>query len=89
MELGLFFYGPLSKVLTLNSCLCSEAKGLEKKPKLARITVGRVIVYWFSDDVSCFSVVRLIWISDCFIVDPFLKLMTSAFIYVDYALFCS
>ena len=33
----------------------------EKKPKFARITVGRVIVYKFSGDLSRFSVVCLSW----------------------------
>ena len=45
--------------MTSNSGLCSEHK--EKKPKLAKITVGRVIVYKFSRDLSSFSVVCLIW----------------------------
>ena len=37
--------------MTSNSGLCSEAKGSEKKPKLARIAVGKVIVE--SPVVSC------------------------------------
>ena len=42
--LAVLFTAPFLKFMTSNSGLCSEAKGSEKKPKLARIAVGKVIV---------------------------------------------
>ena len=49
--LAVLFTAPFLKFMTSNSGLCSEAKGSEKKPKLARIAVGKVIVE--SPVVSC------------------------------------
>ena len=63
------------KFLTSNTCLCSEAKCLEKKPKLARITVGRAIV---SSVVTYLVSLLFVWLGvGLFFMAPFLKFMTS------------
>ena len=77
LELGLFFMVPFLKFLTSNSCLCSEAKGLKKKQKLARIAVGKVIVE--SPVVSCSVCLLFVRsrVGAVLFMAPFLKFLTS------------
>ena len=75
--LAVLFTAPFLKFMTSNSGLCSEAKGSEKKPKLARIAVGKVIVE--SPVVSCsvcFLFVRS-GVGAVLFMAPFLKFLTS------------
>ena len=67
---------PFLKSLTSNSCICSEAKGLEKKPRLARIADDKVIVYEFCDELSFSFLFVQSGVLNVF-VKPFLKFMTS------------